>query len=101
MGTLRFTVCGFGRTSGKTVTGTTVKTSDAYTSSTAASYVEDGSGDITLQFGDVLQVFHDEAAWIRFGDDVATVGDGFFLPASTFREYECDNPGKVSIIDEA
>lgn len=104
MGTLNFTVTEYGRGRGagsSTLSSTEVETSDAFTTSTSAAYVEDGSGDIVLSVGRVFEVFPDEAMWIRFGGDVATVGDGFYLQANVKRQWEVTNPGKVSVIDVA
>lgn len=99
MGTVNFTVGKYG--TGNTIFSTAIKTSDAYTSSTTASNVEDGSGDISLVQGDVMRATIDEAAWIAFGGTTATVGTGFYMRADTEYEWECKTPGTVSIIDVA
>lgn len=105
MGTLNYTVSKYGRQGrhegGASVISTEVITSDAYTTSTSASYVEDGSGDITLAQGQIFRCVIDEPAWIRFGGDVATVGDGFYMRADTEYEFDCATAGKVSVIDAA
>lgn len=105
MGTLNFTVGKYGRqgrhSGGASVIATEVITSDAYTTSTSASNVEDGSGDITLALGQIFQCTADEPMWIRFGGDTATVGDGFYLLADQVYEFECTEPGTVSVIDVA
>ena len=105
MGTVNFTVAAYGRNAKHSgmggVISTSERTSDAYTSSTSASFVEDGSGDITLYVGEVIRLQVDEAAWVRFGDNVATVGDGFYVPPDIIMEFECAAAGKVSIIDVA
>jgi len=108
MGTLNYTVGAYARTKGSGAASTLsshIRTSDAYTTSTTAGYVEDGSGDITVSAGEIFIATIDEAAWIRFpdadGDTVATVGDGHYMPADTERAWEIEFPGKVSIIDVA
>lgn len=103
MGTLNFTVSKYGRqgrhSGGASVISTEVITSDAYTTSTSASFVEDGSGDIVLAPGQIFQCTPSEPMWIRFGGEVAAVGDGFYLTADTAHEFDCSFGGKVSVID--
>ena len=101
MGTLNYTVGVYARDRNKNIMATDYRTSDAFTSSTAAANVTDGSGAITLSAGEVFRAHMDEAAWIRFGGVTATVGDGFYIPPDQSFEWECDTPGTVSIIDVA
>ena len=104
MGTASFTV-GRGNKSRRdgsyTILSTTKRTSGSYTTSTSASNVEDGSGDITIAAGDVLQIHASEAMWINFGGVAAAVGTGFYIPAGETRQYECEDAGTVSAIDVA
>lgn len=109
MGTLNFTVGQVGRTvrqvGGAGVFGSRFRTSGAYTTSTSASYVEDGSGDIEVRPGEFVRMTADEDMWIN-PSGVAAVGTGFHLAAGIPFEYECD-PGapagtvKLSAIDVA
>lgn len=105
MGTLNFTVTKYGRqgrhSGGASIAATEVITSDAHTTSTAASNVADGSGAITLALGQVFRCHADEPMWVNFGGAAATVGDGFFIPADQTSEFECTEAGTVSAIDVA
>lgn len=99
MGTLNFTVGRYAKERNSNLISTDIRTSDAYTTSTSATFVEDGSGDITLAAGEIFRCSASEPAWIRFGGDTATVGDGFYMLSSTTYEWEVDTAGKVSVID--
>lgn len=103
MGTLRFTLGDYSRDNARTVISSRIATSDAYTTSTSGTYVEDGAGDITAKAGQVFRASASEAMWLAFGDRVATVGNDFYL--SPDREYEWEihpaDAGKISAIDEA
>lgn len=104
MGTASFSVGKYGRNRGAgagTVISSEVTTSGAYTTSTSASNLEDGSGDITMSVGQVLQVHADEAMRIRFGGTAATASTGHYIPASAQVEIECNEGGTVSIVDVA
>lgn len=104
MGTASFSVGRYGTNRGRgaaTVIASTVRTSGAYTTSTSASNLEDASGDIALAVGDVLQIHADEAMRIRFGGTAATASTGHYIPAGIQREFECNEPGFVSIVDVA
>lgn len=104
MGTVNFTVGRYARTRGAgaaELMSTEVRTSDAFTSTTAAANIEDGSGDITLTAGEVFRVRISEDAWIAFGGATATVGNDFFLAANTDYTFEVKDAGTVSIIDVA
>lgn len=104
MGTASFSVGRYARNRGSgaaTVLSSVVRTSGAYTTSTSASNLEDGSGDIVMSQGEVLQVHADEAMRIRFGSVAATASTGHFIPAEAQVEFECNEPGFVSIVDVA
>ena len=104
MGTASFSVSrgNKGRGTGSpTMISTTVRTSGAFTTSTSAGNIEDASGDIVLATGEVLQVYADEAMRIDFGGTAATATTGHYIPATTQREFECEDPGNVSAIDVA
>lgn len=105
MGTVNFTVTKPGYTGLKSRSGVTyssyIRTSDSYASSTSASFVEDGSGDILLIAGDIIRITASEPMWIRFGGQAATIGDGYYLAADGVIDVECgrEEAGKVSVID--
>jgi hypothetical protein len=101
MGTLNFTVGRYAPSRGQSpgIPASTVVTSDSYTTSTSASFVEDGSGDITVSPGVIFMCTADEPMWIRFGGDAATVGDGHYILAGARYEFEVVDGGKVSAID--
>jgi hypothetical protein len=104
MGTASFSVSRYGRNRGAgaaTVISTTVRTSGAHTTTTSASSLADAGGAITLASGEVLQIHADEAMRIRFGGTAATASTGHYIPAGQQVEYECNDPGGVSIIDVA
>ena len=104
MGTLNYTVGRYARSRGggaASIMSTTLRTSDSFTTSAAASYVEDGAGDITVGVGEVIRLYASEDAWVAFGGTVATVGGGHFLPSLTNMEFEVEDAGKVSVIDAA
>jgi hypothetical protein len=103
MGTASFSVGKYARIRGSgpaTVMSSNVRTSGAYTTG-AASNLEDAGGDIILASGEVLQIHADEAMRIRFGGVAATVSTGHYIPAGAQVEFECNDPGTVSIIDVA
>lgn len=104
MGTASFSVSKYARNRGAgagTVISSNVRTSGAYTTSTSATNLEDAGGDITLSSGEVLQIHADEAMRIRFGGTAATASTGHYIPAGIQCEFECNDPGLVSIIDVA
>lgn len=103
MGTLNFSVSCYGRYGNRNVLDAAIRTSDAYTTSTSASFVEDGSGDIELRRGEVFVCTASEAMWLRFGGSAATVGDGHYIgpDQKEFFEIGPDTVGKVSVIDVA
>lgn len=104
MGIASFSVGKYARVRGSgpaTVMSTNVRTSGAYTTSTSATNLEDAGGDITLSSGEVLQIHADEAMRIRFGGTAATASTGHYIPAGIQCEFECNDPGLVSIIDVA
>lgn len=102
MGTLNYTIGRYaaGRGLAPNTMSSYVRTSDAFTTSTTASYVEDGSGDITLAYGEIVRAHADEDMWIRV-NAVATVGDGLFIPSGTTIDFEVHEEGKLSVIDVA
>jgi hypothetical protein len=99
MGTLSFSVSEYGQRA-NTLQSTLLATSGAHTTSTTASYVEDADGDITLQPGQVIVAFADEAMRIRIGA-VATATVGHYIPANIPMWFECREAGLVSAIDVA
>jgi len=104
MGTLNFTVGSYAKSKGSgaaTIMSTDIITSDAFTTTTSATNVEDASGDIIMATGQVIRVYADEDMWISFGSTAATVGTGFHIPSLTPLEWECATAGTVSVIDVA
>jgi hypothetical protein len=104
MGTASFAVSKYARNRGAgagTIISSDIRTSGAYTTSTSASNLEDGAGDIILGQGEVLQIHADEAMRIRFGGTAATASTGIYIGAGLQVDIECNNPGLVSIIDVA
>jgi len=103
MGTLNYTVgyySKFGGVGGSgPVMSTKIITSDAFTTSTSAANVTDGSGAITAQPGQVFACVADEPMWIAFGGTTATVGNDLYLPADTLMHLEVYTAGNVSVID--
>lgn len=102
MGTASFSVGTYGRriNSGG-IASTTVKTSGAFTTSTVAANLEDAGGDVILAAGDILMIHADEAMRIAFGGVAATASTGHYIPAGGQRDFECADPGAISIIDVA
>lgn len=104
MGTASFTVGKYAVSKGAgaaTTMATTVVTSGAHTTSTTASNVEDAGGDITLAVGHVIRIHADEAMRVAFGGTAATASTGHFIASGTEKDWECTEPGVVSIIDVA
>lgn len=105
MGTINFTVTtyanGPSHGEGGVIPSTLVKTSGAYTTTTSATNVEDGTGDISLTLGDVFRASASEAMWVSFGGTTAAVGTGFYIGADQTFEWECAaaDAGNVSVID--
>lgn len=104
MGTASFAVTKFNQNRGSgagTLVSSVVYTSGAFTTSTTAANLEDATGDITMSAGQILDVYADEAMRVRFGGVAATATTGHYIPASTCKQIECDEPGLVSIVDVA
>lgn len=110
MGNLSFTVGPVGRTGRQTggsgVMSSRFRTSGLFTTSTSASFVEDGSGDIEVNPGEFVLVLADTDMWINPTGNAAAVGTGFPLAAGVPFFYEQDpGPGagalKLSAIDVA
>ena len=104
MGTADFSVSKGNKSRGNgspTVLSSHVRTSGAFTTSTTADDLADAAADVTLSAGEILQVYADEAMRLNFGGVAATAIVGHYIPATTQREFECEHPGKVSIIDVA
>ena len=105
MGTASFSVGKYARNRGAgagTVMSSNIRLSGAYTTSTSATNLEDSTAtDVTLASGEVLQIHADEAMRIRFGGTAATASTGHYIPAGIQVEFECNDPGLVSIIDVA
>ena len=98
MGTASFSVGTYGKNASRAVTPSEGVTSGAHTSSGTASNLSDGS-DIIMASGQLLQVHASVAMRIRFGGTAATITTGHYIPAGEQREFECNAPGAVSIID--
>lgn len=103
MGTANFSVGRYGQSRGQApaTMSTYVRTSGAHTTSTTASFAEDGSGDIELAVGEVISIHATEAMRANFGGTPATATTGHYIPAGETREFEAHTSGKVSIIDVA
>ncbi len=104
MGTLSYTVGRYAPSRGAgagSIAATSVRTSGAHATTTSASAVTDGSGAIALAAGEVIEVHADEDMRLAFGGVAATASTGWFVPAGHQRQWECDTPGAVSVIDVA
>lgn len=101
MGTASFSVGKYALGPQSSLMASYVVTSGAFTTSTSAANLEDGSGDITMSAGQILRVHADEAMRVRFGGTAATASTGHYIPAGETLEVECTEPGFVSIIDVA
>lgn len=104
MGTASFSVANYGRTRGTgaaTVISSRVRTSGQFTTSGTADNIEDAGGDISMASGEVLRIHADEAMRVSFGAIAATTTTGHYIPAGVSVDYECEDPGVVSIIDVA
>lgn len=103
MGTLNYTLGYYCRDNARTLISTAISTSDAFSTTTSAAFVEDGSGDIEADTGQVFRGVIDEPAWIAFGGRTATVGNDFYMRADIEYEFEiaAGDAGKISIIDVA
>lgn len=110
MGTASFTVTAYGRSRGRaagSIVSSRLHASGTLVTSTAAGNLTgtlaDGTAwDGNMSSGQVLQIHGDEAMRIRFGTgNTATSSTGFYLPEGAQNEYECNNPGPVSVIDVA
>lgn len=111
MGTASFSVSRYARSRGSgnaILISSNVRTSGAFTTSTTAANLEDGSGDITLTAGEVIRIHADEAMRVNFAPaaatttaTAATASTGHYIPADGTFECECEFSGYVSIIDVA
>lgn len=101
MGTASFSVGKYAGRQNSSLMGSEVVTSGAFTTSTTAANLEDGSGDITMSAGQILRVHASEAMRVRFGAVAATASTGHYIPADGTLEIECVEAGTVSIIDVA
>lgn len=101
MGTASFAIVNYSRGPQSSLPKSEIRTSGAYTTSTTASNLEDGSGDITMSVGEILEIHADEAMRVRFGGTAATASTGFYVPADVQRWIECTEAGNVSIVDVA
>jgi hypothetical protein len=102
MGLASFTVIQYARTRGTgaaSIASSKVRTSGAYTTSGAATNIEDAGGDITLAVGDVFQCHADVAMRLSFGGVAATATTGHFIPAGAQVEIEVADAGFVSSFD--
>jgi len=83
-----------------------VRTSGAFTTSTTGTFLADAGADVTLKVGEVLCLQASEAMRILCGAALATSASaviGHYIPAASLTQtlIECDEAGKVSIIDVA
>jgi len=105
MGTASFSVGTYARIRGggaANVMSSRIRVSGAFTTSTAAATLQDSTAaNVTLSSGEVLQIHADEAMRIRFGGVAATASTGHYIPAGGQVEFECNDPGLISIIDVA
>lgn len=104
MGVASFSVGAYGRIRGSgapVVLSSVVRASGAHTTSTTASNMADGGGAITCASGEIVQIHASVAMRVRFGGVPATVATGHYIPAGIQVEFECDEPGTVSIVDVA
>lgn len=96
---------GQGKGSGAPTTHGRLVTSGAHTTTTSASNLTDGAAGagsaITMAPGQLLFIQGDEDMRLQFGGTTATATSGFYIPASTPMDIECDAGGNVSIIDVA
>lgn len=80
-------------------------TSGAHTTTTSASNLTDGAAGggsaVSMGSGQFIFIVADEAMRLRFGGTAATATLGYYIPASTPMDIECDTGGTVSIIDVA
>lgn len=99
MGTVNWTLGGYGNDDNKNLRGTRDRASDEFTSSTS----EGAITGLTAAVGDVLSISVDEPAWVRFGGRTAALGTGFYLNANETTNFEISfgDEGAVSIIDVA
>ncbi len=105
MGTASFSVGRYARNRGSgpaSILSSSVRVSGAFTTSTSQATLQDSTpANVTLGSGEVLQIHADEAMRIRFGGVAATASTGHYIPAGAQVEFECNDPGTVSIIDVA
>lgn len=102
MGTASFTVTKYGRSRGTgagSVASSSVITSGVHTTSGAASNIEDGSGDIDVGVGAIVQIHASVAMRVSFGGVAATATTGHYIPIGAQVEIECNDSGFVSAID--
>ena len=103
MGTASFSVGKYARIRGSgpaSIISSNVRVSGAFTTSTSAGTLQDSTAaNVTLASGEVLQIYADEAMRIRFGGTAATASTGHYIPAGAQVEFECNDPGTVSIVD--
>lgn len=103
MGTASFSVGRYARNKGSgpaTVLSSNIRTSGAFTTSTTAASLADAGGAVTMSSGEVLQVHADVAMRVWF-NGTATASTGHYIPAGAQVEFECNDPGAVSIRDVA
>lgn len=105
MATTSFTIGTYSRFGGYGGSGpimsSKIRTSGAYSTSTSASNLEDGSGDVTVNAGEVLAINPAAAGWVSIAG-TAAVGTGIQCPADivTYIEVAPDHNGNnISFIE--
>lgn len=102
MGTANFSVGQYGKNRGSgaaTLLSTSVRTSGAHTTSASASSLADAGGAISLAAGEILTISCTAACRINFGGTAATATTGHYIAADVEKQFECNDPGAVSIIE--
>lgn len=105
MGTTNFSVGGYSRFGGYGGSGpimsSKVRTSGSFTTSTSADNLEDGSGEVTVNAGEVIVILPTVAGWVSLAG-AAAVGTGIPCPADqvTHIEVQQDHDGNnISYIE--
>lgn len=100
MGTASFSVGVAAQTANGPLQSSTVRVSGAFTTSGTADDIQDStSTDIEMAVSEIIQIHASVAMRVSFGGVAATTSTGHYIPEGQQREYVCQTPGKVSIID--
>lgn len=97
MGTVNWTVSNYAADDNKNISGTTDRSSGAFSTSGAASNITGLSAGV----GEVVHLGSDTSHWVRFGGRVAAVGSGFHLSGGSRINWEVSpgDEGPISIIE--